>query len=323
MAGVLVFGESTEGTLNATSLEIAAAGKQVADALGLSLLGALIGSEVESAGQEFLSAGFSQLFVTSGAQLKPYRADDYVAAGEAIISRCDPSVVLFAHNLNTREWVPRLGFRLGTGVVTDCTAVRVEGGELVLTKPIYGGSATAEYQIKGTPQLATVRAQVFEPLRGQAAGEIVPVEFAPVDERVSVLSEEFDAPTSGPRLKDARVVVCGGRGLGGPENWHLIEETAAVLGAAVGASRPVTDSAWVPSSYQVGLTGTSVAPDLYIAVGISGAVQHLAGISGARTVVAINRDPQADIFGRAQYGAVGDCKEILPAFVERVKQLRG
>ena len=124
-------------------------------------------------------------------------------------------------------------------------------------------------------------------------------------------------------LKDAKIVVSGGRGIGGPDNWHYIEEASAALGAAVGCSRPVADSGWVPSSHQVGLSGTSVSPDLYIAVGISGAAQHLAGISAARTVVAINNSAEADIFSRADYGVVGDYREVLPAFIERVKQLRG
>jgi electron transfer flavoprotein alpha subunit len=144
----------------------------------------------------------------------------------------------------------------------------------------------------------------------------------PCDKRVWVLSEEGAAASAGLRLKDAKIVISGGRGIGGPDNWHFIEEASAVLGAAVGCSRPVADSGWVPSSHQVGLSGTSVSPELYIAVGISGAAQHLAGITAARKVVAINNSADADIFTRADYGIVGDYREVLPAFVERVKQLR-
>jgi len=140
--------------------------------------------------------------------------------------------------------------------------------------------------------------------------------------RARVLEETREEGPAGPRLKDARIVVAGGMGVGGREHWHLVEETAAVLGGAVGATRAVTDLGWVPSVHQVGLTGTSVAPDLYIAIGISGAVQHLAGITRAKTIVAINRDPEADIFRLAAFGAVGDAQAIVPAFVERVKQLR-
>ena len=159
---------------------------------------------------------------------------------------------------------------------------------------------------------------------GAAAAEQIRLDAPPpASARVTVLDEQSAAATAGPRFKDAKIIVSGGRGVGGPENWHYIEEASAALGAAVGCSRPVADSGWVPSSHQVGLSGTMVAPDLYIAVGISGAAQHLAGISAARTVVAINNSADADIFSRADYGIVDDYREVLPAFVERVKQLRG
>src|SRR5438309_655058 len=140
---------------------------------------------------------------------------------------------------------------------------------------------------------------------------------------VEVLEEIREQASTGPKLKDAKVIVSGGRGLGGPENWHVVEELAQLLGGAVGATRAVTDAGWVPPSHQVGLTGATVAPDLYITIGISGAVQHIAGISGARNVVAINRDADANIFKYARYGVVGDWKQILPAFTQRLKELRG
>ena len=149
------------------------------------------------------------------------------------------------------------------------------------------------------------------------------VDAEDLDKTVQVLEEVREQATTGPRLKDAKVIVSGGRGLGGPENWHFVEELAQVLGAAVGATRAVTDAGWVPSSLQVGLTGATIAPDLYITVGISGAVQHIAGISGARNVVAINRDADANIFKYARFGVVGDWKQILPAFTQRLRELRG
>jgi electron transfer flavoprotein alpha subunit len=151
----------------------------------------------------------------------------------------------------------------------------------------------------------------------------VPVEAPSVAPRVRVLQEVTESGPAGPRLKDARVVVAGGLGVGGAEHWHLVEEAAAALGGAVGASRAVTDLGWVTSAHQVGLTGTTVAPDLYIAIGISGAVQHVAGITRAKTIVAINKDPDANIVRMATFGAIGDARAIVPAFVERVRQLRG
>jgi electron transfer flavoprotein alpha subunit len=205
----------------------------------------------------------------------------------------------------------------------DCTGVAVEGDALVVTKPVNGGGVLAEYAIRGKPRLATLRASAFQPRSGAAAVEEVRVQVPPGPDatRVAVLDEQSAAPSAGPRLKDAKIIVSGGRGVGGPENWHYIEEASAALGAAVGCSRPVADSGWVPSAHQVGLSGTMVAPDLYIAVGISGAAQHLAGISAARTVVAINNSADADIFSRADYGIVEDYREVLPAFVARVKEL--
>jgi electron transfer flavoprotein alpha subunit len=233
-------------------------------------------------------------------------------------------VVLLIHAPIGHELAARLAFRLNSGLVTDCTAMRVEGGELVLTKPVYGGSAIAEYSIATRPQVATLRPRAFEAVESPTAAEARIEALAVPDSApaAQVLEEITEQTATGPRLKDSKIVVSGGRGLGGPENWHYIDELAQVLGAAVGATRAVTDAGWVPTSLQVGLTGATIAPDLYITVGISGAVQHIAGISGARNVVAINRDADANIFKYARYGVVGDWKQILPALTERLKELR-
>jgi electron transfer flavoprotein alpha subunit len=321
MAGVLVFGDRSEGGLSRAALQVAAAGASVAEALGEPLLGALVGTDLERAASEF-TCGLGALYLAQAAQSRPYGAEATIAAARAIIDAASPSVVLFAHGADTRDWVPQLAARMGAGLVMDCTGVAVEAGALIVTKPVNGGGVLAELAIRGKPQLATLRASAFQPRSGAAAVKRIRLEApAPESARVTVLDEQSAAATAGPRLKDAKIIVSGGRGVGGPENWHYIEEASAALGAAVGCSRPVADSGWVPSSHQVGLSGTMVAPDLYIAVGISGAAQHLAGISAARTVVAINNSADADIFSRADYGIVEDYREVLPAFVERVKQL--
>ena len=322
MSGVLAFGDFTKGTLSSLSFEVVEAARKIAEELGEPLLGGLIGPDVADGSQEFLAAGMSELFVVSGSEYDPYVGDAFVAAGEAIIRQASPSVVLFPHTLSSREWVPRLAARLDTGLTTDCVRLSVENRQVVMTKPVYGGSVFAEYVVVGTPQMATIRTGAYEGVSGEMTGSIVKVDVAQVDSRVTVLEEVPDVVTSGPQLKDAKVIVTGGLGVGGPEHWHLIEETAAAFGGAVGATRAVTDLGWVPSSYQVGLTGVNVSPDLYIAIGVSGAIQHMAGITQAKTVVAINRDPEANIFTVARYGAVGDAKEIVSAFAERVKQLR-
>ena len=324
MAGVLIFGDVVGGRLVPAAMEASAAGAGLAEALGEPLLGALIGDDLNAAAEQFCG-GFAALYLIAGVHYRPYTAQAYMNAAQAAIGACSPSVVLFAHTLETREWVPRLAAHLDTGLVTDCTALAAEGKDLVVTKPVYGGGVLGEFVVHGTPRMATIRSGIFGE-RGSsaiAAGKVVRLDVAaPQPGRVTVLDEAAAAASGGLRLKDAKIIVSGGRGLGGPDHWHFIEETAAALGAAVGCSRPIADSGRVPSSHQVGLSGTSVTPDLYIAVGISGAVQHLAGISNASTVVAINLDSEADIFTRANYGVVGDYREVLPAFIERVRQLR-
>lgn len=322
MAGVLVVGHAPRGTLASGSLEVATAGRALAEALDARFLGGLIGRDVTGAAEAFLTAGMAELYLIDHARYEPFGGEAYVTAGEAIVRACSPSVALVPHTPDTREWVSRLAARLRTGLVTDCTRLAAENGQVVMTKPVYGGSVVAEYVVRGTPQMATVRAGAYEAAAPGAAGRIVRLEAPPVASRTRVLEETSEGSSGGPRLKDARIVVAGGLGVGGREHWHLVEEVAAVLGGAVGATRAVTDVGWVPSARQVGLTGTSVAPDLYIAIGISGAVQHVAGITRAKTIVAINRDPEANIFRMAAYGAIGDVRAVVPAFVERVKQLR-
>jgi len=323
MAGVLVFGDTVGGKLAPASLEMAVAGAALAQALNEPLVGALIGDGLDAAAAEF-TGGFTTLHLLEGKQLRPYTARAAIAAARAAIDACQPTVVLFPHTLETREWAPRLAAMLDTGLVMDCTALSAEGSDLVVSKPVYGGGVVAQYVVRGATRLVTVRTGVFEAKAGAAAGAInkIAVADAPAG-RVTLIDEHKVQVEGGVRLKDATTIVSGGRGLGGPDNWHYIEETAGSIGAAVGCSRPVADSGWVSSAHQVGLSGTSVKPDLYIAVGISGAVQHLAGISNSSTVVAINVDGDADMFTRANYGVVGDYKEVLPGFVARAKEIRG
>jgi electron transfer flavoprotein alpha subunit len=322
METVLVVGDAPHGTLAPSSFEIATAGRRLAEALGARLVAGLIGHDVGAAAEAFLAAGMTELYVVDEVRYVPYVGEDYVAAGDAIITACSPAVTLFPHTLDAREWVSRLAVRRRTGLVTDCIRLAVAEGRVIMTKPVYGGSVIAEYVVRGVPQMATMRAGAYEATCPGAVGRIVRLESPASSSRVRVLEETAESGPAGPRLKDARIVVAGGLGVGGREHWHLVEETAAVLGGAVGATRAVTDLGWVPSVHQVGLTGTSVAPELYVAIGISGAVQHVAGITRAKTIIAINRDPEANIFGVATFGAIGDARAIVPAFVARMKELR-
>jgi electron transfer flavoprotein alpha subunit len=328
MSGVLVIAETSGEQLTPTATELLAAGARLAGQLSSGPLTALlVGNTIQGLAASLGQLGVERVLVAkSQGSLLP-SPQWVLAAAEKAARQVEPHVILLTHAGAGRELGAALAYRLDTGVVTDCTALRVDGGELVITKPVFGGSAVAEFTINSLPSVATLRPRAFEAVEAlharEAEVEPLSVDADDLDKTVQVLEEVREQTTSGPRLKDAKVIVSGGRGLGGPENWHFVEELAQVLGAAVGATRAVTDAGWVPPSLQVGLTGATIAPDLYITVGISGAVQHIAGISGARNVVAINRDADANIFKYARFGVVGDWKQILPAFTQRLRELRG
>jgi electron transfer flavoprotein alpha subunit len=283
------------------------------------------GKNVQGLAASLGSLGVDKVLLADSQGPTPASLDWLVSAAEVAAKQAQPTAILLTHGGGGRDLGPLLAYRLSAGLVTDATALRVEGRQLVITKPVFGGSAIADFSIATTPAVVTLRPRAFEAAESPTAKD-AQVESLTVPETggaIEVLEEIREQATSGPRLKDAKVIVSGGRGLGGPENWQYVDELAQVLGAAVGATRAVTDAGWVPPSLQVGLTGATVAPDLYITIGISGAVQHIAGISGARNVVAINRDADANIFKYARFGIVGDWKQIVPAFTQRLKELRG
>lgn len=325
MPGVLIIAEVSGEELTPTLVELAVEGRRLADEMGQSLTALLMGKVNEGAASGLGEYGVEQALVAEHEAPVPPAAEWLLAAAEAGANQVQPEVILLTHGGAGRDVAPSLAFRLGAGIVSDCTKLTVADGALVATKPVYGGSALSEQAITSTPKVATLRPRAFAP--GEpVAGKQAPVERVAVpatEGRLQVLEQVRTDVGQGPRLKDAKIVVAGGRGLGGPENWKYVEELADVLGGAVGASRAVTDAGWVAPAHQVGLTGATIAPDLYITIGISGAVQHVAGISGARNVVAINKDGDANIFKFARYGVVGDWKQILPAFTQRLKELRG
>ncbi len=327
MAGVLVLVQGGGAETPPATIELIVAGRRVADELGAAPLTALVaGKDVAGMASALGQYGVERVLVAEDPSPAPLSPAWLLAAAQQAATEVAPDVVLLSHIAAGRELGPSLAARLNTGIVTDCTGLRVADGLLVMTKPVFGGSAVAEMAVTGTPQMATLRPRAFAsdaaPTPRQAVVETLATAADPAAEGVEVLEEVQAQTGAGPRLKDAKVIVAGGRGIGSAENWHYVEELADVLGAAVGASRAVTDAGWVPPSLQVGLTGATVAPDLYVTVGISGAVQHVAGISGARNVVAINRDGDANIFKYARYGVVGDWKQIVPALTQRLRELR-
>ena len=324
--GVLVLGETPGGELSAASRELLAAGRRLADALGEELSIGLLGGTVSAASQQAISQGADRVYAVNHPLLGDYQVDLHLAALDALCREAAPRIVLIARTNEGREVAPRLAFRLGVGLAQDCLEVSVdpESKQLLANRPVYGGNAIAVVSCNHTPQVAAIRPKAYEPLEPDPSrqGQVVsfPVELDAAQARTRVV-ETVKAEAAGVKLEDARVVISGGRGLGGPEPFTGLEDLARLLGGAVGASRAAVDSGWVPAAYQVGLTGKTITPDLYITVAISGASQHMAGCSGAKVIVAINKDAGANIFKEARYGVVGDWERVIPALTAAVREL--
>jgi electron transfer flavoprotein alpha subunit len=326
--GVMVHAEVAEGKLASIATELLGCGRKLADNLGEKLSAVLVGSEIANLAQEAIAFGADKVYIVEGSPLKDYQTDSYLSVMEKAVKQVLPQVLLFGQTTIGRDLAPRLAFRLETTATMDCIELSIEpeSKRLLQTKPVYGGNARAIFMSETDPQIATVRAKAMSPLERDAArkGEVITLEAGldPSAIRTKVL-EKVSQEVEGVRLEAAEVIISGGRGIGGPEGFKQLEELAKILKGAVGASRPPCDNGWVPDIFQVGLTGKIVAPELYIAVAISGASQHLAGCSGCKNIIAINKDPEANIFREARFGVVGDWKKVLPAFTAKVRELVG
>jgi electron transfer flavoprotein alpha subunit len=325
MANVLAVVEQRDGALRRISGEVVTAAKQVADAVGGEVHALLIGpAGVESAASGLASVGAARVLVAEGAGLESYSPEAFTATVVQQVKAGDYYAVLFGAGAQGRDLAPRVAARLDVPLAADATGLDVEGGELIITRPVYAGRAFAQVTLKAEPRLVSVRPNTFRPQESPAAGTVEKIEVA-ADAAAGRVRVREVKESSGGRLDvgEAPIVVSGGRGLKGAEHWNLLEELRDALGstAALGASRAVVDAGWRPHSEQVGQTGKTVAPQLYFAVGISGAMQHLAGMRSARTIVAINKDADAPIFKVADYGVVGDAHEILPKLSEEIRKL--
>ena len=324
--GVLIVGDTTDGQLGSTTGELIAAGQIIAADLDENLSVALLGDTLDDAERQAIAHGAQKVFAVTHPLLAEYQVDLHLSALETLCKETNPRVILIARTNEGRELAPRLAFRLGVGLAQDCLEVSVDSSEkkLLANRPVYGGNAIAVVRCDQTPQIAAIRPKAYEPTETDSSrqGEVVsfPVELDPsiaLTQVVETVIEEAE----GVKLEDAHIVISGGRGLGGPEPFAHLEELAKIMGGTVGASRAAVDSGWVPSNYQVGLTGKTITPDLYIMVAISGASQHMAGCSGAKVIVAINKDAEANIFKEARYGVVGDWETVLPALTAAVREL--
>jgi len=324
--GVLVYGEIIEGKLAVIATELLGCGRKLADSLGEELSAVLLGSGVKGFASEAIAFGADKVYVVDDPLLKEYQTDSYVAVMEKIVKRVMPRILLLGQTSIGRDLAPRLAFRLNTALSMDCVELAIEPQTKLLlqTRPVYGGNARAIFTTGGQPQIATVRAKAMSALERNDSrkGEVIDVE-AGIDASIikAKVVGKVKEEVAGVKLEDAPVVVSGGRGIGSPEGFQKLGELARLLKGAVGATRPPVDNGWVPTTTQVGLTGKIVAPDVYIAVALSGSSQHMAGCSGAKNIIAINKDPEANIFKEARFGVVGDWKQVIPAFAEKVKEL--
>ena len=327
MSGILVFAEIHDCNLQASAMELLGAAKKLSEQTDNTVSAILIGDIVEVEAGVAIQLGANQVYTISDTGFSATNIDCHVAALAHVNNVMQPSIILSSKTPLGKIVAPRLAYRLGVGVAQDCIDLDADPktGRVTVTRPVYGGNAIAKFQFNDQdPQVIIIRERAFEPLTQDStlSGDIIPLDFDVKNVAVkSRLVEVVKEEKKGIQMEDARVIIGGGRGLGGPEPFRLLEELAQLLGGTVGASRAVCDAGWMDHSYQIGLTGKTITPDMYITIGISGASQHMAGCSASKNIVAINRDPDANIFKLADFGVVGDWEQVLPSFTETVREL--
>lgn len=317
MAGTWVFVEQRDGNVRKVTYEMLSEAKKFGD----EVCAVIFGKGIEGLAPDFAKYGADKVYVVEGDVFAQYNTGAFVAQMAAMINEYKPNAVLFAHTFNGRDFASRLAQKLEAGLATDVIAAEISAGKGVFTRAIYAGKALAKVEVTTQPILATVRAGVFEVKENPAAGEVVKPSVAASDADVYQKIIEFVPTVSArPELTEADVVVSGGRGCKGPEGIKVVEQLADLLGAALGGSRAAIDSGWLGHELQVGQTGKVVNPNLYVACGISGAIQHLAGMSSSKFITAINTDPEAPIFNVADFGVVGDLFKVVPILCEELKK---
>jgi electron transfer flavoprotein alpha subunit len=298
----------------------------LADSLGCGVDGLILGSSVGEAAQELSRFGLDRVYAVDHPLLDRHHPEMSCAAFLQACEVVKPKAILMGETLTSVDLAPRVALSLNTGLITDCVGFEMEAGEIYFVKPVYSSNVMAAYALATEPYMVTMRSRVEDPAesRDEAGAEVIGLE---VELDASALETEVIERTleqeEGPKLASSDIIVSGGRGVGGPEGFEQLAELAALLNGAVGSSRPPVDLGWAPPKAQVGQTGEKVGPSVYIAVGISGATQHTAGMSASRTIVAINKDAKANIFKVADYGVVGKHEEVLPAFHKAMKEILG
>ncbi|MCK9419310.1 MAG: electron transfer flavoprotein subunit alpha [Nitrospirae bacterium] len=326
--GVWVFAEQHKGGIASVALELLGEGRKLADKKNTTLSAVFIGHGIRAAAQELVAFGADTVYVADDPALKDFNDDSYAAILITLAKQHKPEIILAGATAIGRSFFPKVASSLHTGLTADCTVLDIDAdtGHLHQTRPAFGGNIMATIVTPNhRPQMATVRHKVMKPAprNDSRTGEIIDVKYDPsgaVRARVIKIVEELGETVN---ICEADIIVAGGRGLGSAKNFQLLEELAKALGGAVAATRGAVDEGWIPYSHQVGQTGKTVCPKLYIACGISGAIQHIAGMQSSDVIVAINKDPDAPIFSVATYGIVGDVHEVLPIMIRKVREMRG
>ncbi|MGP1909162.1 electron transfer flavoprotein subunit alpha/FixB family protein [Metabacillus sp. JX24] len=318
---VLVLGEVRDQSLRNVSFEAIAAGKTISE--GGEVTAVLLGESVASLAQEMIYYGADRVITVEDAKLKTYTPDGYSQALLAVIEQEKPEGLIFGHTALGKDLSPKIAAKIGSGLISDATDLEVTGGNAVFTRPIYSGKAFEKKIVTDGTIFATIRPNNIAPLEKDESrsGEVSSV-TADIKDLRTVVKEVVRKATEGVDLSEAKVIVAGGRGVKSTDGFNPLKELSDVLGGAVGASRGACDADYCDYSLQIGQTGKVVTPDLYIACGISGAIQHLAGMSNSKIIVAINKDPEANIFKVADYGIVGDLFEVVPLLTEEFKKLK-
>ena len=325
--GVMVFAEQHNGEMKGCTFELLGEGGKLADKLGEELSAVLPGNQVESLSKELFAHGADKVYLIDNENLDAYMTGPYATAVAAVIAKYKPAIVLYGATTNGRDLAPRVAARIQTGLTADCTGLDIdeETRLLLQTRPAFGGNIMATIKCpRHRPQMSTVRPKVMKKMDPDDSreGELIrmDIEINPKSVRTKILEVIKEVKSTGD-IEEADIIVAGGWGMGAPENFKVLEELANALGGAVGASRAAVDAEWQPQSNQVGQTGKTVCPKLYIACGISGAIQHLVGMQTSDCIIAINKDPDAPIFSVANYGIVGDVFQIVPGLTKEVRKL--
>jgi len=317
MSGIWVFVENTNGQIPAIAKEMLSAGRTIADGLGEELTALVFGSDVTGVADAAFDLGADAVLGADDASLAPFRVEAVGPLLTSLAQEREPSVILAGATFRGRDLAAWVAADLDAGLVADGIGIAVEDGKVKVTRPVYAGKLLSAVFVTEGVQVITLRGRAFPQAEATGGGGSAEwVEAAVAEDAIASKVIDFAAKEGGVSLADASIIVSGGRGVGGPGGFAPVQQLANVLGAAMGASRAAVDAGWIPYEHQVGQTGKTVSPDLYIAAGISGAIQHQAGMRTAKVIVAINKDPEAPIFKLAQYGIVGDLFEVLPALSE-------